>query len=144
MDTLNPKQRHRAMAAVKGRDTSPEIIVRRILHRAGFRFRLHRKDLPGKPDIVLPKYQMVILVHGCFWHQHPGCKHSSRPLSHQDYWQSKLDRNILRDQKNISELNALGWKVHIIWECETKDKELLLEKIFCFMPITTNIRYKVH
>ncbi|SDH26700.1 DNA mismatch endonuclease, patch repair protein [Nitrosomonas sp. Nm132] len=117
------------MAAVKSRDTGLEIIVRRLLHASGFRFRLHRKDLPGKPDIVLPKYRTVILVHGCFWHQHPECKYSSIPATRQDYWQAKLNRNVLRDQKNTLELTALGWKVFIIWECEIKDKMTFSEKI---------------
>lgn len=129
MDVLSPEQRRRTMAAVKGRDTTPELIVRNMLHKAGFRFRLHRKDLPGSPDIVLPKYQIVIFVHGCFWHQHRGCKGAERPISNRDYWQSKLDRNMARDEKNAAKLRELGWKPVVIWECETKNKMLLAEKI---------------
>lgn len=121
------------MAAVKSQNTTPELVVRRLLHKAGFRFRLYRKDLPGKPDIVLPKYKTVIFVHGCFWHRHPGCKHASMPSTRQDYWLPKLDRNFERDKKNLSELHAIGWNFLVIWECETKDKAALSEKIFCFL-----------
>jgi len=121
MDTLTPEQRRRAMASVKSENTAPELLVRRILHANGFRFRLHRKDLPGKPDIVLPKYRTVIFVHGCFWHQHTGCPHASRPSSNQDYWQPKLDRNIERDAKRQAALRALGWRVIVVWECNTKN-----------------------
>jgi len=133
MDTLNPEQRHKAMAAVKSQNTTPELVVRKLLHKEGFRFRLHHKDLPGKPDILLPKYNTIILVHGCFWHQHFGCNRSTRPTSNDHYWRAKLDRNIARDQKNISELEALGWKILVIWECETKDKFALSEKLSNFL-----------
>jgi len=125
------------MAAVKSRDTAPELVVRSLLHKAGFRFRLHRKDLPGNPDVVLPKYGAVVLVHGCFWHQHQGCKHAARPSSHRDYWQLKLDRNVARDEKNLVELSALGWKVLVVWECETKDKAALSETILSFLSEQT-------
>lgn len=135
MDTLNPEQRHRAMAAVKSRDTTPELVVRKLLHKEGFRFRLHRKDLPGKPDIILPKYHAAILIHGCFWHQHSGCKHSIRPASNNEYWQLKLDRNVFRDRKIKSELENLGWKVLVIWECETKDKEILVNMLRHFLNV---------
>jgi len=129
MDNLNPEQRRRTMAAVKSRDTTPELIVRRLLHEAGFRFRLCRKDLPGKPDIVLPKYRTVIFVNGCFWHQHPGCKHASMPESQRRYWQAKLDRNVGRDAKNQAELTSLGWKVVVVWECETRKAGGLTERL---------------
>lgn len=137
MDTLNPEQRHKAMAAVKSKNTTPELVVRKLLHKEGFRFRLHRKDLPGKPDILLPKYHTIILVHGCFWHQHHGCKRSTRPTSNDDYWRVKLERNVARDQKNISELEAINWKVLVIWECETKDKSVLSKKISSFLSNTS-------
>jgi len=117
------------MARVKGRDTAPEMIVRSLLHRLGFRFRLHRKDLPGKPDIVLPKYKTVIFVHGCFWHQHEDCKASVRPTSNIEYWSKKLDRNIARDEENKAALKAEGWHVVILWECEIKDTEGLRRKL---------------
>jgi DNA mismatch endonuclease, patch repair protein len=118
------------MRRIRSKDTLPEIKVRSMLHRLGFRFRLHRKDLPGTPDVVLPKFRTVIFVHGCFWHQHPGCKDASRPSTRQDYWLPKLDRNIKRDKKSLSELKALGWNVLVIWECETQNKAALSEKLF--------------
>ncbi len=108
------------MSAVKGKDTKPEILVRKWLHAAGYRFRLHVKDLPGKPDIVLPKYKTVIFVNGCFWHQHAGCKHASIPTSNIDFWVKKLTSNIERDKKNYQELKKAGWTVTVIWECEVK------------------------
>lgn len=134
MDVLSPEQRRRTMAAVKSKNTKPELVIRRLLHALGYRFRLHRKDLPGHPDIVLPKHKTVVLVHGCFWHQHPGCKHAARPTSRLDYWNPKLDRTIARDKKQESELKALGWQVLVIWECELRDRNLLEEKIVETMP----------
>lgn len=120
MDRHTPEQRRRNMSAVKGKDTKPEILVRKWLHAAGYRFRLHVKDLPGKPDIVLPKYKTVIFVNGCFWHQHAGCKHASIPTSNIDFWVKKLTSNIERDKKNYQELKKAGWTVTVIWECEVK------------------------
>jgi DNA mismatch endonuclease (patch repair protein) len=133
MDTLSPEQRHRTMAAVKSKSTKPELAIRTLLHTAGFRFRLHRKDLPGNPDIVLPKYKTVIFVHGCFWHQHPECKHAARPASNQEYWGKKLDRNINRDKRNLNDLGLLGWRVLVIWECETRDKTALTKRMISFI-----------
>ncbi len=133
VDTLSPEQRHRTMAAVKSKSTKPELAIRTLLHTSGFRFRLHRKDLPGNPDIVLPKYKTVIFVHGCFWHQHPGCKHAARPASNQEYWEKKLDRNINRDKRNLNDLGLLGWRVLVIWECETRDKAALVERMISFI-----------
>jgi len=129
MDVLTPEQRRRTMAAVKSENTRPEIIVRQLLHAAGFRFRLHRKDLIGKPDIVLPRYRTIIFVHGCFWHQHLGCKRSARPSTRTGYWQSKLDRNMERDQANQAALLALGWNVIVVWECEISDASALRERL---------------
>ncbi len=117
------------MAAVRSGDTAPELVVRSMLHKAGFRFRLHRNDLPGKPDILLPKHRTAILVHGCFWHQHPGCKYADRPTTHEEYWHRKLNRNIERDKKTRRELEAEGWKVIVVWECETRNSELLRERL---------------
>jgi DNA mismatch endonuclease, patch repair protein len=108
------------MSRVAAKNTAPEIYVRKALHAAGLRFRLHRRDLPGSPDIVLPKYGVVVLVHGCFWHSHD-CVRGARPRSNVDFWTSKLDRNRERDQTNRQQLEALGWKVQTIWEC-TLDK----------------------
>ena len=137
MDTLSSEQRRRAMSAVKSRNTTPELVVRRLLHKAGFRFRLYRKDLPGNPDVVLPKYRTVIFVHGCFWHQHPGCDNANRPSTRQDYWFPKLDRNVARDKKHISELYSLGWNILVIWECETNDEAALSEKLCRFLSQQT-------
>lgn len=108
------------MSAVKGKDTKPEILVRKWLHAAGYRFRLHVKELPGKPDIVLHKYKTVIFVNGCFWHQHQGCPHAKLPGTHREFWEDKLRKNVARDERNYQELRDLGWKVRIIWECEVK------------------------
>lgn len=129
MDVLSPEQRRRTMAAVKSTNTKPEIAVRRLLHALGYRFRLHRKDLPGRPDIVLPKHRTVVQVHGCFWHQHPGCKHAARPASNLEYWSAKLDRTIERDKKQETELHALGWQVIVVWECEIRDTERLTAQL---------------
>lgn len=117
-DKFGKDVRSKIMRQIKDRDTIPEMRVRSFLHRMGFRFRLHARNLPGKPDIVLPKYRAVIFVHGCFWHQHPGCKHSHIPKSNKGYWKPKLERNVKRDIKHRQELRELGWKVIVIWECE--------------------------
>ncbi len=108
------------MARIRSSNTKPELAVRRLLHSMGFRFRLHRRDLPGRPDLVLPKYRLAIFVHGCFWHQHPGCRLASSPKSRQDYWGPKLARNVERDGQAASQLIALGWKVEVIWECDAR------------------------
>lgn len=108
------------MSKVHGKNTSPEIRVRRALHALGYRFRLHRKDLPGKPDIVLSKYRLCIFVHGCFWHQHPGCKRATIPVNNHEFWIQKFADNARRDANAVKELNALGWNVLKVWECQTK------------------------
>lgn len=120
MDNHTPEQRRRNMSAVKSKDTKPEILVRKCLHAAGFRFRLHVKELPGKPDIVLPKYKIAIFVNGCFWHRHPGCKYASTPSTNSDFWNAKFEENTARDKRNYAQLEELGWKVVILWECEVK------------------------
>jgi DNA mismatch endonuclease, patch repair protein len=109
--------RSETMRRVHGRDTSPELRVRRMLHAAGFRFRLQRQDLPGKPDLVLPRFGIALLVNGCFWHWH-GCKRSRMPATNRDYWERKIARNVARDRVNIAALETLGWDVRILWECE--------------------------
>ncbi|MEA4884681.1 MAG: DNA mismatch endonuclease Vsr [Clostridia bacterium] len=116
-DTFDHDTRSWIMAQVKSRDTSPEMRVRRALHRAGYRYRLHRADLPGKPDIVLPRYEMAIFVNGCFWHVH-GCKRTRIPATNQSYWTRKLTRNKERDQAEWSELEKMGWRVRVVWECQ--------------------------
>ncbi len=109
------------MAAIRSRDTKPEIAVRKLLHALGFRFRLQRKDLPGRPDIVLPRYNAVVFVNGCFWHQHEGCKLASKPASRQEYWKIKLERNVERDKSSFDKLTELGWQVIVVWECDLRD-----------------------
>ncbi|WP_006914856.1 very short patch repair endonuclease [Salinisphaera shabanensis] len=116
-DIVNPCKRSSMMSRIKGRDTKPELQVRRYLHACGFRFRLHRKDLPGRPDIVLPKYRLVIFVHGCFWHRHPGCHYATVPATRTDFWQRKFEGNVHRDQRSIERLLQNGWRVFVIWEC---------------------------
>lgn len=121
------------MSRIRSCDTKPEKIVRSLLHRKGYRFRLHKKDLPGKPDIVFPRYKKIIFVHGCFWHRHDGCRYAYNPKSQIDFWKEKFRQNVKRDKKVQDALLQLGWQVHIIWECETKKFELLeeiLDKIF--------------
>ena len=125
MDKLSPEQRSQNMAAVKGKNTTPEIRVRRMLHKMGYRFRLHRKDLPGKPDIVLPRHRRCIFVNGCFWHQHPGCKRATIPEFNREFWVKKFQGTLERDERAENELIAQGWCVCIIWECETKNEVLL-------------------
>lgn len=123
------------MSKVHSYNTTPEIIVRKLLHSMGYRFRLQKRDLPGKPDIVMLKHKTVIFVNGCFWHGCPSCKHASiRPKTNREYWNRKLNRTIKRDKENILELKKLGWRILVIWECETKRKEIdkLMEKITCF------------
>ncbi|ACL06392.1 DNA mismatch endonuclease Vsr [Desulfatibacillum aliphaticivorans] len=124
-DNLTKKQRKHTMKQVRSKNTKPEWIVRRTVFRLGFRYRLHRKDLPGKPDLVFPGRKKIIFVHGCFWHQHQGCPASNRPASNTEYWNRKLDRNMERDQKNIEALENDGWRVLVIWECQIKDGEQL-------------------
>ncbi|VGO21057.1 very short patch repair endonuclease [Pontiella sulfatireligans] len=129
MDTFTPEQRSRVMSRIRGKNTKPELIVRSLLHRAGYRFSLHRKDLPGKPDIVLRKYNTVVFVHGCFWHRHQNCKTASMPKSNVEYWQAKFERNVSNDRKHIRELKKMGWNVIVVWECELKQPEKVLAKL---------------
>lgn len=122
-------ERSRLMARIKGKNTRPEMIVRKWLHAAGFRFRLYRRDLPGKPDLVLPKWRLALFVHGCFWHQHPGCKRASTPKTREAFWGSKLALNVTRDARQAAELEALGWTVAVIWECETRNQAILGQRL---------------
>jgi DNA mismatch endonuclease, patch repair protein len=117
------------MSRVRSKHTSAEIRVRRAAHALGLRFRLHRKDLPGKPDLVFPKRKVALLVHGCFWHRHPGCPKASTPKSRTSYWLEKFSANVLRDGSNAKALERGGWSVEIIWECETKDPMLLTSRL---------------
>lgn len=111
------------MSRIRGKDTKPEMMVRRIAHAMGLRFRLHRRDLPGCPDLVFPKYKTVIFVHGCFWHRHDGCRKATMPKSNMQFWESKFVRNISRDRFSMAQLRDLGWTAEIIWECEVKDSK---------------------
>lgn len=132
MDTRTEEQRRRIMQAVRSRDTGPEMLVRRLLHRMGYRYRLHRKDLPGKPDIVFSSRRKVIFVHGCFWHSH-GCSKGRPPKSRLDFWRPKLRENSRRDARNEAALRALGWNVLVIWQCETSDLEALAQRLRRFL-----------
>ena len=120
-DIVTPEQRHRMMSGIKGKDTKPELTVRKELFRRGFRYRLHDKKLPGKPDLVFPKYKAVIFVNGCFWHKHD-CKFFKWPKSNQEFWKKKITRNIERDARNRDQLSIDGWRVKTIWECALKGK----------------------
>jgi DNA mismatch endonuclease (patch repair protein) len=128
-DVFTKEERSRVMRRVKSADTKPEMRVRRWLHAQGFRFRLHRKDLPGKPDIVLRKYRTVVFVHGCFWHGHPGCKAADLPASNREYWQGKIGRNLERDARNQRLLEELEWRVIVVWECRLGDLEESLREL---------------
>lgn len=121
------------MSRIKGKDTKPEKIIRSLLHQMGYRFRLHRPDLPGNPDIVLPKYKKVIFVHGCFWHGHKNCMRAKRPKTNEKFWNEKLSKNIKRDKKYPKELKKLGWRTLVVWQCEIKDKGLLMNKLRDFL-----------
>ena len=120
MDQISPEHRSWNMSRIKSKNTKPELLVRSWLHRHGFRFRLHVKDLPGTPDIVLPRYRTVIEVRGCYWHRHPGCRFAYTPKSNLDFWDRKFVENVNRDTKNDYELKKMGWQVIVIWECEVK------------------------
>lgn len=122
MDIWSKQKRSEVMSKIRGKNTKPEMILRSQLFRQGFRFRVHQKDLPGKPDIVLPKYQTAIFVHGCFWHYHEECKEGRIPSSNSKFWKEKLNKNIAKDIKHKLECEALGWKVIIVWECEIEKR----------------------
>ena len=119
-DHISPEHRSWNMRQIKGKDTKIEVMVRQYLFRQGFRFRKNDKRYPGKPDIVLPKYQTVIFVHGCFWHRHEGCKYATNPKTREEYWTAKFARNVENDKKHKEELESMGWKVIVLWECELK------------------------
>ena len=119
-DHLSKAQRSWNMSRIKGRDTTPERTLRSLLHRAGFRFRLHDTKLPGRPDLVLPKYRAAVFVHGCFWHRHQGCKNAANPKTNVDFWQEKFRGTVERDRRNAAALTALGWRLIVVWECELK------------------------
>ncbi len=123
-DVVDRATRSRMMSGIRGRNTRPELLVRRYLHAEGFRYRLHARHLPGTPDIVLPRYRAVIFVHGCFWHRHEGCQYAYRPKSNTEFWEAKLSANAARDARSVDSLAALGWSVFIVWECDTSPATL--------------------
>lgn len=125
VDIFTPSKRSEIMSRIKGGNTKPERAVRSMLHNMGYRFRLNRKDLPGKPDIVLPRYNTVIFVHGCFWHRHAGCKYAYFPKSRAEFWHKKFESNIVRDRGVTIALENLGWQVIVVWECELRNPEKL-------------------
>lgn len=133
MDIVSPEKRSRMMAGIKGKNTKPEMAVRKIVHAMGFRFRLHRKDLPGSPDLVFPRLRRAIFVHGCFWHQHPGCRFAYLPKSNAQFWLEKLEGNKRRDALALTMLDALGWEALIVWECEISDQPALVLKLNSFL-----------
>ena len=128
-DVFTKSKRSEVMSRIKGRNTKPELAVRSLLHRMGYRFRLHKADLPGKPDIVLPRYKTVIFVHGCFWHRHKDCRFAYTPKSRTEFWLKKLESNVIRDIQVKSDLEILGWRVITVWECELRDMDQLSRKI---------------
>ncbi len=143
VDIFTPSKRSEVMAHIKGKNTKPELAIRKILFSKGLRYRLHPKDLPGKPDIVFRSSRVAIFVNGCFWHQHKNCKDASVPSSRKDYWLPKLERNAQRDSEAVASLEKMGWEVHIIWECFFKDSELIEKMakrifIFCQNKIKSN------
>lgn len=133
MDKLTPQRRSDNMRAIRSKDTNPERMLRSLAHRLGYRFRLHRKDLPGRPDLVFPGRRKVIFVHGCFWHQHSGCREGRIPGSRVSYWEPKLKRNQMRDAANQARLEEQGWKVLVVWECELKDAGSLAKALRRFL-----------
>ncbi len=141
-DVMTPEQRSRCMAAIKGKDTKPEMIVRRYLFSKGLRFRVQVRKLPGRPDIVLAKYRTVIFVDGCFWHGHAGCRYYRLPKTNVDFWKEKIERNIARDLRNEEELKALGWRVIRVWECDIRKvsgREEYLQELYdsIIQPVRT-------
>lgn len=132
-DIVNKRRRSELMAGIRGQDTAPELAVRRVAHRMGLRFRLHRKNLPGRPDLVFPKHRLVVFVHGCFWHQHKGCHYAYMPKSRTEFWSEKFAQNLARDKRQERALRDLGWQVLVVWECETRDQEHVEQRLTAFV-----------
>lgn len=135
-DVFSKKKRSWIMARVRGRDTKPEMIVRSLVHRLGYRFRLHRRQLPGNPDLVFQRHKKVVFIHGCFWHGHKGCLRATRPEANRSFWRRKLDGNIERDRDSLRKLRGLGWDVLVVWECETKKLDHVRSKLASFFKKT--------
>ncbi len=136
MDIVDAQTRSRMMSGIKGRDTVPEVVVRRVAHRMGFRFRLYRKDLPGRPDLVFPRYRAVVFVHGCFWHRHQGCRYAYTPRTRVRFWMGKFSDNVARDRRTEQALVTLGWRILVIWECETRNEAVVRERLREYLPQT--------
>lgn len=134
-DRICPEARAALMRAVRSKDTAPELMVRRMAHRLGSRFRLHRKDLPGTPDLVFPRLRLCIFVNGCFWHRHANCRLTTLPKSNVAFWQEKFTRNVERDAKSNEELRLLGWRVESIWQCETRDPATLEARLRVILQV---------
>lgn len=129
-DIVDRATRSRMMSGIRGKNTSPERTVRRLLHRAGFRFRLHARDLPGRPDLVLPKWRAIVLIHGCFWHRHPHCRFATTPATRPEFWASKFAGNVERDQRALAAMKADGWRVATVWECAIrKDQNEVVDRL---------------
>lgn len=137
-DIVDPQTRSRMMSGIRGKNTQPEMLVRRLLHAMGYRYRLHARELPGKPDIVFRRRRIAIFVHGCFWHRHPDpeCRLARMPKSRVDFWQPKLEGNRMRDEANVAALEAMGWKVLLVWECQLRDREQLGNMLWRFIEGT--------
>lgn len=133
MDIFDKAKRSEIMSRVRSSDTTPELKVRSVLHALGYRFRLHRRDLPGTPDIVLPSRSSIIFVHGCFWHRHKGCPDATTPSTRGLFWERKFSENTARDKRNVLALRKLGWKILIVWECELRDEKTLIKKLKRFL-----------
>lgn len=141
MDVMTPEQRSRNMSRIRGKDTKPELLLRSMLHAAGFRFRLHHTGLPGRPDIVLPRYRTAIFVHGCFWHRHSGCRYATTPKTRQAFWEEKFHTTIARDKENVKQLHLAGWQVITVWECELKaDAQNVALRVCCAIKEDTNVK----
>lgn len=132
-DTVSPEVRSQIMAKVKSKGMKPELRVRKLLHRLGYRYRLHRSDLPGRPDLVFPARRKVIFVNGCFWHRHDGCPQVRIPATNRDYWLAKLERNYNRDRRSIAALQEQGWSVMTVWECQLRDIPAATERLVLFL-----------
>jgi len=128
-DVFSTSKRSEVMSRICGKDTRPELQVRSIVHRLGYRFRLHGKDLPGSPDLVLPRLKTVIFVHGCFWHRHRGCRYATTPKSRRAFWQAKFDANVARDRRVSASLRHLGWSVITVWECQLRKPERVVSRL---------------
>lgn len=139
MDRLDSAARSALMRAVRRKDTTPELRVRRLAHRLGLRFRLHRHDLPGTPDLVFPRRRIALFVHGCFWHRHPGCRYATTPATRREFWEAKFTANQARDRRQTEQLRSLGWQVVVVWECETRNIPTLEARLRTLFALPSDI-----